>query len=231
MNWTRIFGIIISLTITTFLSSCEIDNSTTIINPDPDDDCEVVVNYPHSETTYYIGGQHTIDITPNTCSGPVRLDLYKGSDSLCTITEITGRWYEWYGVTDCGGGPDTDYRIKATCLPDTSCYDFSDYFTIAEGVDPDCEVVVNYPHSETTYYIGGQHTIDITPNTCSGLVRLELYKSSERLCTITEITGRWYEWYGVTDCGGGPDTDYRIKATCLPDTSCYDFSDYFTISN
>ena len=101
---------------------------------------------------------------------------------------------------------------------------------MAEQVS-DCEVVVNYPHSATTYYIGGQHTIDITPNTCGGLVRLELYKGSESLCTITEITGRWYEWYGVSDCGGGPDTDYRIKATCLADPACYDFSDYFTISN
>ena len=138
MNWTRILGIIISLTITTFLGSCEVDDSTTIYYPDSDDnndpvvsDCEVVVNYPHSATTYYIGGQHTIDITPNTCSGDVRLELYKGSENLCSIADISGRWYEWYGVSDCGGGPDTDYRIKATCLPDTACYDFSDYFTIS----------------------------------------------------------------------------------------------------
>jgi len=237
MNWKRIFAMIISLSITIFLGSCEIDNSTTINYPDSGDNtepvdssCEVVVNYPHSATTYYIGGQHTIDITPNTCSGLVRLELYKSSERLCTIAEITGRWYEWYGVSDCGGGVGSDYQIKATCLADTTCYDFSDYFTIAESVST-CEVVVNYPHSATTYYIGGQHTIDITPNTCSGLVRLELYKSSERLCTIAEISGRWYEWYGVSDCGGGVGSDYQIKATCLADTTCYDFSDYFTISN
>jgi len=73
MNWTRLLVIIISLTIATFLGSCELDNSPTINYPGSDDekdplvnDCEVVVNYPHSATTYYIGGQHTINITPNT---------------------------------------------------------------------------------------------------------------------------------------------------------------------
>ena len=194
----------------------------------PSSDCEVVVNYPHSETTYYIGGQHTIDITPNTCSSSVSLELYKADTRLCHITDITGRWYEWYGVSDCGGGPGTDYRIKATCLSDPDCYDFSDYFTMAY-VSGDCEVVVNYPHSGTTYYTGGQHTIDITPNTCSSSVSLELYKADSLLCHITNITGRWYEWYGVSDCGGGPGWDYRIKATCLSNPACFDFSDYFTM--
>ena len=195
----------------------------------PSSPCEVVVNYPHSETTFYIGGQHTIDIIPNTCDSQVRLELYKGESLMCQIAEITGRWYEWYGVSDCGGGPGEDYRIKATCLSNPDCFDFSDYFTMADEQVSDCEVVVNYPNSLTTYYTGRQHSIDIIPNTCDGPVRLELYKGESRMCQIAEIIGRWYEWYDVSDCGGGPGWDYRIKATCLSNPACYDFSDYFTI--
>jgi hypothetical protein len=190
--------------------------------------CEVVVNYPNSLTTYYTGRQHTIDITPNTCEGPVRLELYKGESLMCQIAEITGRWYEWYGVSDCGGGPGWDYRIKATCLSDPDCFDFSDYFTILDGASG-CEIIVNYPHSETTFYIGGQHTVDITSNSCDTPVRLELYKGQSLLCQIAEITGMLYEWNGVSDCGEGPGEDYRIKATCMADSGCFDFSENFAL--
>ena len=44
--------------------------------------CEIVVNYPHSGTTYYIGGQHSIDVLPNICDDSVRLELYKGEASV-----------------------------------------------------------------------------------------------------------------------------------------------------
>ncbi len=191
--------------------------------------CEIVVNYPHSETTFYIGGQHTVDIAPNNCDAPVRLELYQGMSLLCPIADVAGTSYDWNGVSDCGEGPGEDYRIKATCLADSGCFDFSENFVMVEGAG-DCEVVVNFPNSETTFYVGGQHMIDIMPNTCDGPVSLELFRGESLLCQIAEITGRWYEWYGVSDCGSGPGAGYRIKATCLSDPGCFDFSDYFTIA-
>ncbi len=191
--------------------------------------CEIVVNYPHSETTFYIGGQHTIDITPDGCNGAVSLELYRGITRLCHIADIAGTSYDWYGVSDCGSGPGADYRIKATCLSDPGCFDFSEYFTMAEGAGG-CEVVVNYPDSSATFLVGGQYMIDVMPNTCDGPVRLELYKSDLLLCRIADMSGRWYNWDGVSDCGSGPGADYRIRATCLSDPGCYDFSDYFTIT-
>jgi hypothetical protein len=194
----------------------------------PSSDCEVSVNYPHSGTVYYIGGQHSIDVLPNICDDSVRLELYKGDTRLCHIADITGRWYEWYDVSDCGGGPGWDYRIKATCLSNPACYDFSDYFTMLDGASS-CEIDVNYPHAATTFYIGGQHTIDITADGCGSEVSLELYRGITLLCHIADIAGTSYDWSGVSDCGSGPGTDYRIKATCLADPGCFDFSEFFTM--
>jgi hypothetical protein len=192
--------------------------------------CEVEVIYPHSATTFYIGGQHTINIYPDTCSTDVRLDLYKSDQFLCTIADISGIWYEWYVANACNGGAGTDYQIKATCLADTTCYDFSAYFTI-EGTEIDCEFQVNIPDSTTTYYIGGQYMINVSPNNCSYDIRLDLYKSDLFLCTITNRGYSWTLWNGVSTCGGEPGNDYQIKATCIGYPICHDFSDYFTIES
>ena len=45
-----------------------------------------------------------IDVMPNTCDSEVRLELFKGDLLQCQIAEMSGRWYEWAGVSDCGAG-------------------------------------------------------------------------------------------------------------------------------
>lgn len=114
--------------------------------------CEIGVPYPHSECVFIIGGGFSIEVSPNTCDTDVRLDLYKGAQMLCTITEIGGKWHEWRCI-DCGGGAGSDYRIKATCFIDTTCYDFSDYFTIEEGEQPDSDrPIIFIPSNNQTCY-------------------------------------------------------------------------------
>jgi len=202
------------LSITIILVFLNCSESSTESDSTLKNSCQQLLTSP-SSTSIWVTGEYR-DIIWNSsgiCGTDVTLDLYKGSNRRCNIEfQISeDSIYNWY-VGDCGGGTDSDYRIKFT-NSNTGDAIFSDSFTII--VDNPCQISFNSPTS--VWYTN--EVRDITWDTtghCGTNVKIELFKGTSKLCNIIDSTTHTgtYSW-SVSDCGGGSDDDYRIKITDL----------------
>ena len=106
--------------------------------------CNLSVTDPNSGRVWQKGDRRSILWTPG--AGNVKIELFKESRMRCTIksSTVNDGSYSWI-VDDCNGGTSADYQIKITSLSNTSCYDYSDMFTILVPETTWCEVVADAP--------------------------------------------------------------------------------------
>ncbi|UCH84423.1 MAG: hypothetical protein JSW50_01665 [Candidatus Latescibacterota bacterium] len=88
-----------------------------------DGPCSFTFVQPITQTLWTVGELVKIEWTSANTGGFVRLDLYKGGEYLCNITEWTGDvgLFQWV-VDDCGKGDGTDYRIHIRDVGNTACW-------------------------------------------------------------------------------------------------------------
>jgi len=189
--------------------------------------CAFVFSNPNATSTWLNGETRYIMWTSSGSSGYVRLELYKGADLLCAVAASApdNETYTWV-VSDCGGGYATNYRMKISDAANPSCSAYSDYFTIGEP----CSFVFSNPTTTSAWLNGQTRYILWEPRGASAYVKLDLYKGASLICPIAVSTDNdgSFAWL-VSDCGGGFDSDYRVKITDSVDGACYAFSEYFVI--
>jgi hypothetical protein len=189
--------------------------------------CDFTVTSPCSSSTWVCGENRTIMWSSTGDSATVRIELCHDTTSLASIADSTPNdgSYEWL-VDDCGVGVSSGYRIKIAQTSDSTCYAYSDCFTIADA----CGFTVTSPHSGSTWLNGEARTISWNTSGGSNNVRLDLYKGAALLCTIASCTPNdgSFAWT-VDDCGNGYSTEYRVKIADAADPTCYACSELFTI--
>jgi len=86
------------------------------------------------------------------------------------------------------------------------------------------------PTSGDIWFKGGSYTVYWNSEDAGNYVRIELYKSGLYYSTITSSTYnyKWHSWFISSSIPSG--TNYQIKITSITNSTIYDFSDYFTIS-
>lgn len=190
--------------------------------------CSILAEQPTTGTDWPVGASRTIQWSSSGAAVQVKLELYQDAVRLCDIDTLTANdgSYNWT-VDDCSGGTGGNYRVKITDDADTTCYDFSDDFTITVP----CALEITNPKADYIWYIDSTKSITWKTSDGGPSVMLELYKGTELLCDIDTLTDNdeTYDWL-VTDCGSGYATDYRIKIVDAADTTCYAYSYNFTIA-
>jgi len=188
--------------------------------------CSITVTSPSSASSWLRGTTHTIVWTSQCNSANyVRIQLYKGASLVQTVISSTpdDGSYSWTIPSSLSAG--SDYRIRIVSTSDSSCYDYSSYFSITCS----CLVSVSYPSSSSVWACGGCYNIwwnsECNPGSS---VRIQLYKGSSLVQTITSSTADdgSYQWCVPGDITA--DCDYRVRITSTADASCYDYSDYFS---
>jgi hypothetical protein len=194
--------------------------------------CTVYITAPTYWDNWVSGTSQDITWT-HTGTGNVKIVLWRAASGQHLISASTPNdgTYSWT-VTDAGGGTSSQYRIKITDLDgadSTSCFDFSDTFTLT--VPSACTYQVTAPAYGNNWTEGTSHSIQWQSVSAGANVKLELYKAASLQYVIdtTDPNDGAYTWT-VNDSAGGTGTDYRIKVSDVADPTCYDFSDYFTIT-
>ena len=208
----------------TNLASGNFDESDSYFNIPGD--CIITVTDPNGGESWPEGTSHAIEWdTYGSCGSNVWIELYKGSSSLCTIDgNYPNTGYYLWTVDDCGGGSDSDYRVRVTILP-FGPDDYSGYFTIPG----DCEIDVTNPNGDPPpWYEGNVEWIYWDSQDTSGNVKLELYHDDQFLCTIDpSIVDDGSHPWTVDLCGHTSSWLYQIKISDVNNATCYGFSNYF----
>jgi 5-hydroxyisourate hydrolase-like protein (transthyretin family) len=166
--------------------------------------------------------------------------LFKGDSKLLNIksSAVNNNAYLWTVPAKLPDGSPlpngTDYRIKVTCLADTSVFGFSDYFEICPPGDKYTPIKVTVPDSNSIWDMGGTYPIDWTGGTgpepgMGTEVRIKLFKGSEAVKTITASTDNnghvdWTVPYSLS-----PGANYRVKVISSDYSYVSDYSSYFAI--
>ncbi|MBN2833997.1 MAG: SUMF1/EgtB/PvdO family nonheme iron enzyme, partial [Candidatus Delongbacteria bacterium] len=184
----------------------------------------ITVTNPTSSTTWQMGSSVSIQWSDN-ISENVKIELYKGSIAVQTLSSSTSSngSYSWTVPTSLNAG--TDYKVKITSVNTSSLYDYSDTFTISLAP----YITVTNPTSSTIWQVGSSVSIQWSDN-ISENVKIELYKGSSAVQTISSSTSSngSYSWTVSTSLT--PGSDYKVKITSVNNSSLYDYSDTFTIS-
>ncbi|MHC4641872.1 MAG: Ser-Thr-rich GPI-anchored membrane family protein [Planctomycetota bacterium] len=208
------------------LHSCDIDGICYIYGCF----CSITVTSPTGSSNWATGTSHTIMWDSSNNPGSyVKIQLYKGSSLIQTITSSTNDdgLYSWTPSTSLVD--DSDYRIKITATLDSSCYDYSSYFAIYST----CSINVTSPDRDF-WEMGEVYDINWVSEDTSGNVKIDLYKGGSldhviALSTPDSGTGS-YAWSVPVDGSLTSDCDYRIKVTDVSNSSCNGYSAYFCIA-
>ena len=187
----------------------------------------ITITNPTSSSVWYKGDSADITWTSSGTISDVKIDLYKGGTFNQTIVSSTANdgSYTWPEV-DTSLADGSDYKIKIIDASDSSIYKESDEFTISEK-----SIAVTEPTSSTVWYKGDSAEITWTSNGTISDVKIDLYKGGTFNQTIVSSTTNdgSYSWAEV-DASLADSTDYKIRITDASDSSIYNDSDEFTIS-
>jgi hypothetical protein len=194
----------------------------------------ITVTSPNGGESWVCGSYHAITWTNAYSSGTtVRIELWRGGLGLpipptlvqtLASTETNDGSYSWTISTSLT--PATDYRIRISSTT-TAATDGSDAFFTITGIPT---ITVTDPNGGEVWNLGSYHLITWTSaNNPGSYVRIELYKSSTLVSTLTSSVSNTgsYGWTISATLKKG--TDYRVKVSSTT-TSASDFSDaYFTL--
>jgi len=190
--------------------------------------CSITVTSPTGSSNWATGTSHTIswDSSGNP-SSYVKIQLYKGSSLIETITSSTydDGSYSWTPSPSLAD--DSDYRIKISATTDPSCYDYSSYFTIHTP----CPFTVTSPDGGW-YELDADLPIRWDSENTSGNVKIDLYKGGalDRIINPNTDDDGVYDWPIPTDGSLTGDDNYQVKVTDVSSSSCFDYSSNFGIA-
>ena len=184
------------------------------------------VTVPNSATIWSLGEENVlIGWQTGNLEGDVGIYLFRGEDSLLTITDSTGNdgGYSGWTVPDTLA-LDTTYNVKVS-LSD-SLYDFSAEFEIQAQIG---NIEVTQP-TDTTVWMQSQPDVPIRWNTgnLQGPVMISLYRDDQRIATIGDSvpnTGVYDKWDVPSPLP--PGNNYRVRV--LYDDEHFDFSPLFQV--
>lgn len=189
--------------------------------------CSFTVTAPGSGNDWTPATQHTITWNSSGAGANVKLDLFEGSTHRCTIDPSTANDGSYLWTVDlCSGSEGSNYRVRVCDDADTTCQDYSDFFSITTP----CAITVTAPTSGQECALDSSESITWTSAGTSGNVDILLYHGAAQQCVVASNTADdgVHPWT-VDDCGGGEDSDYRIRVVDHADASCGDYGDFFSI--
>ncbi|MBU0766102.1 MAG: PKD domain-containing protein [Bacteroidetes bacterium] len=201
------------------------DKATAMLNVIPN----VSVTSPSSTSVWHTGSSYTIEWTDDLSSDYVDIEIYQGGDQIGTIdytidnTDHDGS-YNWTVPTYYDSG--TDYKIRVVDYNNDSYYGESSNFTI----DNSDYIEITKPVSTTVWHIDSY--AETTWNTnLSGPFFIDLYKNGTFIYQLTSSTynSGYFSNYVYTYYPTG--SDYQLKIAYVYDSTIFDMSDYFTVSN
>ncbi len=189
----------------------------------------LVITTPSASNNWETGTQNVIYWTYSGNVGNfVRLDLHDSTSLVKNVvggTSTTKKEYNWAIPPSISTGK---YRLKITCVEDTTLYGFSEFFTITKIP---ASITVITPCSTDVWDVISTYTINWSFSGMSGsYITIELYNDSTLETTVssyTSVNDSSYSWSLPSDLVGGD--RYRIKTICNGDSTVFDYSDYFTI--
>lgn len=180
-----------------------------------------LVNYPSGQNILWRPGS-TYSITWSGFPGTsVKIELYRSSTVAYTISTSTANDGGFTWTVPSSMAIDLYYYIRVTSTSNTGCYDNSNYyFAIAK---PE----VTYPTlANVAWSLGSTYNITWTGFPGS-YVKIELYRSSGLVSTITSSTANDGSYSYTVPTSLVIDTYYYIKITSTGNTGCYDNSNYY----
>jgi len=188
----------------------------------------IAVTSPNGGEAWQPGTSHYITWDYGGISDGFYVYLYRGATYQYTICPRTlDSSYLWTIPADQAIG--SDYRVMVGDH-DMVASDYSDnYFTIGSAPEP--SITVTSPNGGESWQMGTSHAVTWTyANNPGSYVKIELYRSSTLVLTITSSTAcdGYYTW--TISTGLTAASDYRIKISSTT-TAASDYSNaYFTIT-
>ena len=179
---------------------------------------------PTGGETWARGSSHLITWNSSNVTGTIQIQPYRGTEALTNIAAGAPNTGSYLWTIPGDFAPGTDYRIAISAMGGVY-YDFSGYFTVTAPPT----LTVTSPAGGEVWSGGGTYTITWESSNVIGTIQVQPYRGYVALDNIAAgvpNTGS-LQWTIPTDYESG--ADYRIAISALGGT-CYDFSEYFTIS-
>ncbi|TFF89396.1 MAG: hypothetical protein EU549_00735, partial [Promethearchaeota archaeon] len=186
----------------------------------------ITVTNPSSSSLWEKNGYYFINWDSTGYVSNVKIELYHYSSFIETISTSTPDDGSYYWEIPSSISPSYNYRIKITSKSDSGIYDYSDYFTISEFMT----ITVTSPTSSSSWETGDYHYIYWTSTGYISSVKIELFRYSNLITTISSSTSDDGAYYWSIPSSLTTSSNYRIKISSASDSNIYDYSDYFTIS-
>ncbi len=189
------------------------------------DERYITVNSPYSGSKWYEGDTNTITWSSKNAGSSVKIELYKSSSRISTITSSTSNdgTHSWTIPSSLTSS--SYYKIRITSTSFSSVYDESSSFSIDERY-----ITLRSLNVGETCYKGEIKTITWNSDNAGSSVKIELYENSGYHSTITSSTSNdgSYSWTIPTSLSTG--SSYKIKITSISNSNVYDYSNtYLTI--
>ncbi len=190
------------------------------------------VNYPNGPSgpeNGYVDSTYTYSTGGSSCTKghPVQYRFVWGTGETSQWSNSNSASHSWSrtGAFYLGA--------QARCAVDTTVVsDWSLSMLVVHIEEPVCSFTITAPQYQDVWVEQTNQNITWSSSAAGTNVKIELYWSGSYWCDIVSSTPNdgLYQW-NVNDCNGGTYTNYRIKITDLSDPSCYDFTNFFTISS
>jgi len=186
----------------------------------------ITITEPTSSTVWSQGDSVDIIWTSKGVISNVKIDLYKGSILKATIVSSTDNngIFTWTEV-DQSLEDSSDYKVRVSDAGESAIYAESDEFKIEKR-----SITVTEPTSSNVWTQGQSADIIWTSTGAISDVKIDLYKGGtlkEIIASSTKDDGThiWTEVDPTLPDG----SDYKVRVSCVSDSSVYDESDEFRI--
>ena len=197
----------------------------------------ISVSSPYGGETWYTGETYTITWSSDSAGSYVDIELFDDSyyssyQAIASYADNDGS-YEWTIPSSLTAG---SYYYILISTPDGSIYNSGGYFTIK---GPLSSITITSPSGSETWYKGDIVTItwssvnigDYVDINVGDYVDIDLYENDYYYTSIATYV------YNIDSYGWTIPSDlytssyYQIKITSSSDSSVYDYSEYFSITD
>ena len=186
------------------------------------------VSSPYWGETWYKGQTYIIIWDSADAGSYVDIELYVEDYYYSTIVSSAYNDGSYYWTIPSGLSSSSYYEIKVTSTSDISTYDYSDdYFTIL-SISP--TIAVTSPNGDESWNSGTSHYITWNSANAGDYVDIELYESGYYYSTIVSSAYNDGSYYWTIPSGLSSSSYYEIKITSTSDSSIYDYSNYFSVT-
>ncbi len=191
--------------------------------------CTLEVTEPAETQTVYKEESFTIQWNrTGNCGSQVSLDLFRHAGYVLQIDDNAPNSGEWVGAIPGEFATGSGYSVKVGDLGDSSIYDYSGSFTIADARS--CVFQFTSPSGQDTWYTDQTYSILWSSSgSCSSEVALHLLDAGEEIMTIDSRADNSGEksWDVPLDMMSGHDYTIRIRDTS--DAESEGYSEKFSI--